>query len=165
MTASPLGRYAGDSTGPLHAVRLLNLPVRLLVDGRERHDSLLREFALLALGANEAGSRTRRLVEVTQLLGVHFGAAQPRQDEVVDDALRQGRDTVGLSFAVPASVAEDATRLEALMQEADELCRSEQLLTLPRTPLQARFAHWYVDELRRQVRGGEPRPWDGPLDA
>lgn len=164
MSAPPLGRYSGEAEGQLHPVRLLNLPVRLLLDGRERHDSLLREFALLAYAGDEERSQPPRLVELTQLLGVHHGAAQRRPDEVVDDAVRQGLATIDIAFEVPTSVLEAAARLEALMTEADEFCRSQQLLTLPRDPLQLRFAAWYIGEFRRQV-GGEPaQPWDGPLD-
>lgn len=164
MTASPLGRYAGDADGRLHPVTLLGLPVRLMVDGRERHDSLLREFALLAFADDDDRPRPPRLVELTQLLGVQYGAAQRRPDEVVEEALRQGLDTIDMSFEVPASVLEAAARLEALMAEADEFCRSEQLLTLPRDPLQLRFSAWYLDEFRRQVAGEPPQRWDGPLD-
>ena len=54
MSTSPLGRYARSADGqPLHPVRLLGLPVRLVLDSRDRHDSLMREFSLLALSPRE----------------------------------------------------------------------------------------------------------------
>lgn len=166
MTGSPLGRYAGPAdSSPLHRVRLLNLPVRLLLDGRDRHDALLRELALLALSGNREHARQARFAEITEALGVRYGAAQERPDEVVDDAARRGVATVDLEYDVPASLLDDAQRLEALLAEADVLCREEQLLTLPRTPLQLRFSAWYVGELRRQVAGEPPQPWEGPLDV
>jgi hypothetical protein len=145
-------------------VRLLGLPVRLVLDSRDRHDSLMREFALLALSPREDRPEPPRMVQLTALLGVQYGRAQRRPDELVDDALNRGEDTIDVSYDVPASVLDDAARLEALMVEADELCRSEQLLTLPRNPLQVRFSHWYIGEFRRQVAGEPPQPWDGPLD-
>ena len=95
---------------------------------------------------------------------MQYGPAQRRPDQLVDDALRRGDDTIDVAYDVPASVLDDAARLEQLMVEADELCRTEQLLTLPRNPLQLRFSRWYLDEFRRQVAGEQPQPWDGPLD-
>lgn len=163
MSASPLGRYAdGPGDGPLHRVHLLQLPVRLLLDGRDRHDALLRELSLLAL--SDQHDPSQRFAELTELLGGRYGAAQERPDALVDQAARDGVATLDLVYDVPASVVADADRVEALMAEADELCRAERLLTLPRTPLQRRFASWYLDELRRQVGGQQPQPWDGPLD-
>lgn len=165
MTASPLGRYADrDEEGALHAVQLLNLPVRLLVDVRDRHDTLMRELALLALSPQEGRPQPPGLVELTHVLGVRYGSAQPRPDQAVDDAAAAGVAALDVTYEVPASVVEAARRLEALMAEADEYCRSEQLLTLPRSPLQVRFATWYLEEFRRQVAGEPARPWDGPLD-
>ena len=166
MPASPLGRYSGPGRGaPLHRVQLLNLPVRLLVDGRDRHDSLMREFALLALSEDEGRPQPPALVELTHLLGVEYGSPQPRPDAAVDEALQRGELTLDVTYEVPATVLEDSERLESLMAQADEFCRSEQLLTLPRSPLQVRFATWYLAEFRRQVAGEPPRPWDGPLDV
>lgn len=166
MTVSPLGRYAGPTGGgPLHRVQLLNLPVQLLLDGRDRHDALLRELALLAMSPAPQGTTPTRVAELSQLLGVRYGASQARPDALVDDAARRGQATVDLVYDVPSSVLDDAVRLESLMAEADALCLSEQLLTLPRTPLQVRFADWYLGELRRQVGGAPPEPWDGPLDV
>lgn len=164
MTASPFGRY--DDSGPgeqLHAVHLLNLPVRVLVDERERHDSMLREFALLAL---DTGARPLPpgLAELAQNLGVRYGRARSRPDALVDDAVERGAATIDVTYDVPASVVDTVARLERLMADADELCRSEQLLTLPRNALQVRFAAWYCEQFRRQVAGRPPQPWDGPLD-
>lgn len=164
MTGAPLGRHAGDAEGRLHPVRLLGLPVRLLLDSRDRHDSLLREFALLAITEDGERPRPPGLVELTQLLGVQYGAPQGRPDEAVDAALRQGLASIDVAFEVTGSVVGAAAQLEALMAEADEFCRTQQLLTLPRNPLQQRFSAWYLEEFRCQVGGAPPRPWHGPLD-
>jgi hypothetical protein len=50
------------------------------------------------------------------------------------------------------------------MAEADEFCRSEELLTLARSPVMVAFADWYLEEFRRQVADLPARPWDGPLE-
>lgn len=166
MVASPLGRY-GDSASQedLHEVQLLSLPVRVMVASRERHDELLREFALLALGGPLRRPEVpARLVELTQILGVRYGGSKERPDEAVDAALARGDDTVDLTYVVPANVIEAADMLDGLMSEADEFCVSEQLLTLARSPVMVDFADWYLEEFRRQIAGEPPRPWTGPLD-
>jgi hypothetical protein len=165
-SASPLGRYDDDDgREDLHDVHLLHLPVRVLVASRERHDELMREFALLALGGPSGRPEIPiRLLELIDILGVRYGNAAARPDELVDEAIARGDDTIDLSYTVPAHVLEAADRLDALMAEADAFCRAEQLLTLARSEVMVRFATWYLDEFRRQVAGKPPQPWDGPLD-
>jgi hypothetical protein len=165
-TASPLGRYDSgtDDTG-LREVQLLGLPVRVMLASRERHDELMREFALLALaGPGRRADVPGRLLELTQILGVQYGGAASRPDEVVDAAAARGDDTVDLAYVVPAHVLEAADLLDRLMSEADEFCRNEDLLTLARSEVMVAFSDWYLDQFRRQIAGEPPLPWDGPLD-
>lgn len=164
MTESPFGRYAVVDGGEHRDVHLLGMPVRILASARERHDELIREFALLAMSEEREASAPRRLVELTETLGRRYGAARNRPDAVVDAALEAGQDTVDVTYTVTPDVVEAADLLESLMAEADEFCRSEDLLTLARTDLQRRFASWYLDEFRRQLAGAEPVRWDGPVD-
>jgi hypothetical protein len=165
VTASPLGRYDEGGTEDMHEVRLLGLPVRVMVASRERHDELMREFALLALGGPTGGAAVpRRLVELIEILGVRYGGAAARPDELVDAAVARGDDRIDLSYTVPAHVVDAANTLDHLRAEADAFCASEQLLTLARTDVMVEFANWYLEEFRRQVAGLPPRPWEGPLD-
>lgn len=168
-TPSPLGRYdetAADDA--LYEVRLLGLPVRVLSAARQHHDELMREFALLAMASEDGsgGGRTlpARLVELIQVLGVRYGRMTDRPDAAVDAAIDRGEDTIDVTYQVPGHVVAAADHLEALMAEADEFCRQEEMLTLQRTDLQVRFAQWYLSEFRRQLAGEPPRPWEGPLD-
>ncbi|MEO6205321.1 MAG: hypothetical protein ABIO67_08070 [Mycobacteriales bacterium] len=167
MTAqeSPLGRYAGEAGGQAYAVRLLNLPVRLVASSRERHDELLREFSLLALSDDpRRGDLPARLLELIEVLGVQYATAKARPDTIVDEAIAAGLHAVDVTYVVPASVVEAADRLEHLMAQSDEFCASERLLTLPRTQTQRDLANWYFGEFRRQVAGEDPQPWDGPSE-
>jgi hypothetical protein len=167
MTApSPLGRYDDPAAqGSLHDVHLLNLPVRVLIASRERHDELMREFALLALGGPSGRPDIPpRLHELIEILGVRYGYAASRPDELVDGAVARGEDTINLTYTVPADIVAAADNLNGLMHEADEFCRSEHLLTLARSDVMVAFSEWYVEQIRRQVAGEPPQPWDGPLD-
>ena len=163
---SPLGRYDDDPRqDDLHDVHLLNMPVRVLVASRERHDELMREFALLALGGPVGRADIpARLLELIEILGVRYGHAAARPDELVDEAIARGEATIDLSYTVPAHVVDAADKLDALMREADEFCRTEQLLTLARSDVMVEFADWYLDQFRRQVGGLPPQPWTGRLD-
>lgn len=169
--ASPMGRYAAAENGGAATVvvRLLGVPVRVLAAAREHHDGLMREFRLLALANSAAGAGAgagvpARLVELTRELGLRYAIARSRPDAEVDRALQLGRDTVDLSYRVLPTVVEAARRLHRLSAEADELCRTAQLITLARTPVMVRLATWYTDEIVSQVAGRTPEAWDGPLD-
>jgi hypothetical protein len=163
---SPLGRYGlGDDAGSLVTVGLLGVPVRVLAVSREHHDSLLREFRLLALAGAPAGHDVpARLVALTEALGVRYAAAGSRPDDDFDRAVRQGLETVDLVYRVRPGAAEGGRQLEALMTEADEFCRSAQLITLARTPVMVRFARWYLGQFIEQVAGRPATRWDGPLE-
>lgn len=161
----PLGRYTPSDVGAeQHEVHLRGLPVQLLIESRERHDELLREFALLALSVEPPRSTLpAAFLELVEVLGVRYGSAAARPDAQIEEAVDAGLSTVDLTYNVPASVVQAAADLEHWMALADEYCLSEQLLTLPRTPLARALASWYLGEFRRQVSGEPPRPWVGPL--
>jgi hypothetical protein len=164
--APPLGRYDSDDGTDVHEVRLLNVPLRVLAAGREHHDEVMREFAMLALDEElDKGHVPARMIELVEILGRRYGAAGERPDAEVDAAIERGETTVDLVYHVPAHIAQAAEQLEELMAEADEFCRQRQMLALERPPVVRQFADWYLDEFRRQVAGQAPRPWDGPLDV
>ena len=104
-----------------------------------------------------------RLVELVQVLGVQYAGTSDRPDEVIDIAIDRGEAVVDLTYIVPSGVAEAGRALDALMNEADGFCRSEQLLTLARPPLLVKFAAWYLRCFIDQVAGAGPAPWHGPL--
>jgi len=162
---SPLGRYDPDVSDATYEVRLLNVPVRLLVAGREHHDDVMREFAMLALVEDMDAEHTpKRLLELVDVLGRRYAAAAARPDAEVDAAIVRGETSIDLVYQVPAHVQDAADELAALMAEADEFCRERRLLSLARPALVVEFSQWYLDEFRRQIAGEPPRPWDGPTD-
>ena len=163
--ASPLGRYDVNAHDGLHTVHLLNVPLRLLAAGREHHDEVMREFAMLALDENIDKQHTPvRLIELIDILGRRYGAASARPDAEIDAALERGDTTIDLVYHVPEHVTDAASQLDSLMAEADEFCRQQHMLALARPQLQIDFARWYLDEFSRQIAGEPPRAWDGPLE-
>jgi hypothetical protein len=160
---SPMGRYDTGEMEPgvrRYQIRMVGVPVELFLATRQQHDEVMREFAMLALAHRDEGTgeppELRRLVRE---LGVNYAASGPRADASVEAASQAGQATIDLTYRVPISVLAAADRLEGLMQSADAFCREGRMLTMPRTPQMARFAEWWLGELRRQVAGFGPTPW------
>jgi hypothetical protein len=163
--SSPLGRYDEPTAGEtLHTVQLVGVPVRVLDTARRHHQELMHEFALLAVAENLADDVPQRMLELIDTLGRRYAATSDQPNAEVDAAIARGDTTVDLSYEVGKHVVEAADNLGALMDEADEFCKREQMLTLHRSDLVKQFTAWYLDEFRRQINGEPPRPWNGPLD-
>jgi hypothetical protein len=157
---SPLGRFGGDLHDSLVTVRLLQAPLTIWQRAAEHHDELMREMALLALSPTKPELPTR-LLELVDVLGHQYGAAGARPDAERDAAIARGLDRVDLTYLVPRSASEAAQRMRALLDEAEQYCRTD-LLTLAQPQLQADFARWYTDQFVLQCADHSPVPWAGP---
>jgi hypothetical protein len=146
----------------LHDVVLRDLPVALLVAAQQHADELQREFALMAQrnpsSTEEVPARLRELVRRVRATYGQF-ATGPRK--AVEAALEAGRQTVDVSYHLPAELAGDAKELAAALDEADAFCRRGDLLTLATPPLLVTFRRWYLGEFVRQLGGEPPQPWTG----
>jgi hypothetical protein len=162
VMGSPLGRYATDVPGAVVTVVLLAAPLKIWQRAAEHHDELMREMALLAL-APDPPDLPQRLTELVQLLGQQYGAAGSRPDDAREELVAAGIDRMDLTYEVPRSLGPDAARMRALLDEAEEYCRTE-LLTLAQPQDEAAFSQWYIEEFVRQTQGEPPRAWPGPWD-
>jgi hypothetical protein len=131
---------------------------------RQHHTELMHEFALLAVADTLSDDLPQRMLDLIDTLGRRYATVSEQPDAAIEAALSSGADTVDLTYEVAAHVVEAADHLGALMDEADEFCRREQMLTLERTDVVRRFSSWYLDEFRRQIAGEAPQPWDGPVE-
>jgi hypothetical protein len=159
-----------DHQGELRDVRMMGLPVALFLRTREHHDELVREFTLMAIreSATDAGAPPRtvlpsRLRELIDILGRRFEASTSRADIDLQAAVERGDPTVDLTYHVSTDVVAEMVVGTELMDDADEFCRQERLLTLPRDPAMVDFSRWYNREFLRQIDGLAATPWDGPL--
>lgn len=141
----------------LVTVRILGLPLDVMQRSAEHSDELLREFALI----REEGSDhvPARLLALIEELRSRFGSFSEGPRQAMQEAWERGEQTIDLSYQVPAGVAAAARQLGALLDEADEFCRTGDLLTLATQPQGVAFRHWYLDEFQRQIDGHPPRPW------
>ena len=141
----------------LVTVRILGMPLDVMQRSAEHSDELLREFALIREeGADHVPARLLALIEE---LRSRFGSFSEGPRQAMQEAWERGEQTIDLSYEVPAGVAAAARQLGALLDEADEFCRTGDLLTLATQPQGVAFRHWYLDEFQRQIDGQPPRPW------
>ena len=160
--ANPLGRYGeeADAGDESVTVLLIDAPLSIWQRATEHHDELMREMALLAL-SDARPELPNRLLVLVDLLGARYGAAGDRSDLDRHQALARGEDRVTVSFQVARAQGPLALRMRALLDEADEYCRTD-LLTLQQPEVDAAFARWYVEQFAQQCAGGPPVPWPGP---
>lgn len=161
-----LGRYVPATADDQVAVALLNFPLQVFAHARQHHDELLREFALLALRPPEdrAGHAVPgQLLTLIDSLGRRFAGTGDRSDQLRDDALAAGQTSIDLTYTVPRSAGPALAELHDLMQQADQFCQAEQLLTLEATPTERAFRAWFIDEFIAQAEGAAPTAWDGLL--
>ena len=162
---SVLGRYASHDGGTQVDVVLLNFPLQVFVASRQRHDDLMREFALLAIRPPEEGAHPvpQRFLELIDVLGRRYAGAGDRSQRERDEAIERGELSIDLRYQVPSSIGSAVAALDSLMSEADAFCLSEELLTLASNETDRRFRSWSCQQFITQVAGAAPVPWDGPL--
>jgi anti-anti-sigma factor len=141
-------------------VRLLQVPVDLWKRARAHQEAIRREFDLMR-ASEPAGSVPHRLLDLVEDFDARFGnAGDPWRDELAAAAAR-GDELTDLTVEVPPAMAAAAQELAAMLAQVDEFCRDgDHLMTLATPPDIVSFRQWLVDELTRQIDGGEePLPW------
>jgi hypothetical protein len=151
----------------LVTVRILDFPLLLWVRAQEHQDDLVREFTLIALDPDTTESRRSvpaSFLTLVEAVSRRYGGTTVAADVTRDDALARGERSVDLDYVVPPAARAAALDLGAMLDLADEFCRSEHLLTLE-TPLVARrFRDWFLGEFVAQIDGAAPTPWRGPFE-
>lgn len=140
-------------------VRILSLPIPVLQVAREHGDGLLREFTLIELGEGDATGVPERLVALGEELRERFSGFTAATDAQLAEAEAAGAGQVDLVYRLPPDAAEASERLGTLLDEADEYCRSGELLTLVTPPEALAFRRWFLGEFVRQIGGEAPRSW------
>ena len=163
----------GESQPSLVTVELLNFPLLVFAETSQHHDELVRELALLSLQPTDSselsspparllGSSPAPLTELTDQLRRRFGTLNDLRHEARDAAAR-GYLTTDLTHQVPVTAATELVGLANMLEEAEVLCRTGHLLTLPATEIQQEFTHWFVAQVVRQSHGEHPTPWTGAV--
>ena len=148
---------AGGPPPGLRPVAILGLPLDVYQRASEHNDELLREFALIR---GDDSSEVPSLIE--ELQG-RFGTCTEGPARALRAALVRGDKEIDLHDDVPSGVADAAAGLGALLDEADDFCRSGNLLTLAARPESLAFRRWYLGEFVSQIAGRPPRCWSAVM--
>ena len=146
--------------GPTVEIRLLGVPVAALNRASEQYDALYREFRLVVeQGPSNPGSAPEQLIALIEELGTRFEGFTAGVDKEWRAALGRGDPTVDLVLELPPSVGAACEHYDLLLDQADQLCRAAELMTLPATAEAVALRKWFLLEFSRQAAGNDPVPW------
>jgi len=170
MTSHATGPAPADSPpqygqvyGDLVTVRILGMPMALQARAQEQNDELTRELVLIAEQMRQSGDEAGlpvRLVALVQQLSTPYSVFTAAQEQAVADAVRDGTESIDLTYQVPASAAGAATALGAILDEADEYCRAGRYLLALATPDElVHYRRWFLAQFVNQPAGDRPVSW------
>ena len=143
-------------------VRMLGLPLDVWRVATEHAEELTREMQLLAIGYEGEDTHRHlptRLTELVDALSRRFAGISAEQDQQIAEAADAGSDAIDVTYRLPPEAATASQALGAMLDEADEFCRSGDLLTLATPPEAKAYRDWFLSEVVAQLAGAEPTPW------
>lgn len=158
MSAGPTAD--GPPSGSFR-VELLGIPIGLHDRTRVHHDALQRELDVMRAG-EPADSVPARLVTMMGELADRYRNLNPHVLSELRRAADRGDEQLDLRVEVPDQAAAAVERLGQLLAEADEFCRSGDLVTLVTPPDVLAYREWFLGEFSRQHAGRAPTRWTGP---
>lgn len=148
----------------LARVHLLELPVALAAQTQQHFEELMREFTLIAAGADTSQQEHHvpaRLMNLVDTLVQQYGGITDEADRRLADAIDRGDPVIAdhvLEIPIEAGTASQA--LGDMIDEADEYCRrGKHLLTLASPPECVAYRRWYLQEVTGQLAGAPPTAW------
>jgi anti-sigma regulatory factor (Ser/Thr protein kinase) len=153
-------------------IRFLAVPVSAYLELQAHNDALLRELQLIRIGLRTGSADAPmppRLASLIDDLEEQFRGRRDSQRDMVADAQARGGPTVDMELNVSLAVLPAARVYLDLLEEADQFCHSDALLTPPPSERVRRLRRWFVEEMAAQF-DGEPasrygerdQPADGP---
>lgn len=92
-------------------------------------------------------------------LVVRYGSLGLGGDRQFHSALAHEAAVADLELCLPIDVGSVWGRSDRLLDEADAVCRSADLITLPASAEQVALRKWFLEELFRQAAGDLPVRW------
>lgn len=127
------------------AVIVPDVPLESFVRFRRHFRELRREIRLLSLAHHSAFPQAAALSSYFDVLD------RPLRDALGPQPDPRPGATTTLELPIPAARADQLRALAKVLDAADEFCRSERLLTLPRSEEQREFQTWLLGEISRQL--------------
>jgi hypothetical protein len=148
----------------LVTIQVIGMPIAVQARAQEHADELTRELTLIGAQLRQEGNirdLPARLVTLIEQLNARYSRFTTEQEQLLADATARGEDTIDLTYQLPASAAEHAQELGALLDQADAYCRTgRHLLTLATPDDLVAFRRWFLSQFTDQVAGQPPVPWD-----
>jgi anti-sigma regulatory factor (Ser/Thr protein kinase) len=139
-------------------VRFPGVPVDGYLELQAHNDALFRELELVSIeleAGGDAGTPTP-LADLVDQLYRRFRGQRDSYRDVVAAAKARGEETVELATTASPDSAGPARSYLALLERADELCRSGLLLT-PEPPEHVKaLRRWFVEEMVAQLLAPDP---------
>jgi hypothetical protein len=141
-------------------VRIVGLPIDVYQQAAEHNDELMREFALIkGQGPGDGGAVPGRLLALVDEMRARFSGFTTQPEAELAEATASGATSIDLFYLVPPDAAKGAGDLDDLLDEADQFCKTGDLLTLTTPPDVLAFRRWFLREFVRQAAGEAPLPW------
>lgn len=138
------------------AVRLHDVSVRLFLESQDHQHELIREMQLVGLSESNDGRTDGASRLAAAIVGV-LSTYQPVRNSTREQAVAardRGEETTTLVVPVQEGMADALRHWLQLLEEADRLCRDDQLLVLATRPEIAAFRRWYVEQITGQLEAG-----------
>ena len=143
----------------LTEVVLEGCPLDLLERARRHTESLIREFAFIASSGADRSSVPARLLALVDRIRARISGLNDAIEGQIDRARERGDEFIDLRVLLPGNGRELALELKRHFDEAEEFCRSGDLLTLAEPEDVRAFRTWYLDQYVAQIDGEAPVPW------
>jgi hypothetical protein len=158
----------GAPTDAVRTVQFLGVPIATYLALQEWNDALVRECGQIAALGPGHSDLPPRLVDLAGLLSERFAEESEAFRHTVAAAQSKGSelvDLVGTWHQPTAASIEAAEAFLAMMEELDEFCQTDVLLT-EAPPLDVvRLRRWFVVEMGAQLRhGAMPHPFPAEAD-
>jgi anti-sigma regulatory factor (Ser/Thr protein kinase) len=161
--ASPrgTGRRSNDDPYPNGVpIALLDAPIQPMIRTAAHYDALYREFRLiLELEPSHLEAVPGRLLSLIDGLGTSFLGVGRSVEETWDKAVEENRETIDLHFRLPPEAGPAVAHYNRLLDEADDYCRRDELLTIAPTDEAVSVRGWAFGQIVSQCQGGTPTPW------
>ena len=159
---SPPQPQAPEAAGT-RPVRFVGVPVKAYLELQQYNDALIRELELIGIAldtpepaAAPGSAGSDRLVRLVEKFRAAFRDSSDQYRQVVAAADARGEATVDIEVRAAPSVVPAARSYVALLEEAEDLGRSGDLLIPVPPPYVRALRRWFVDQLAAQLLEGAP---------
>lgn len=140
-------------------LRLIELPSELYVRNRRLIDDLVHELQMIRAGAMTGLEVDPALSESLNSILAAYAGPRDAAFTKAKEALLAEKPTFDFEMDIEPSSVSAFHRVLNLLEEVEDLSRRGVLLTMPAPPEFWELRRWLVQEIERQVAGGEPAPF------